>query len=104
MPVAIVAVGRPEIYTDALKASGIKVLHAISTPRHAEKAEAAGVDPFICEGFLSIDWTHWTPGLINILSFLFCWCEIAARSGKGHKTRVVGNAAVRIAANHFREG
>ena len=44
VPVAIVSVGRPEIYTDTLKAAGIKVLHAISTPRHGQKAEAAGVD------------------------------------------------------------
>lgn len=51
VPVAIVSVGRPDIYTDALKAAGIKVLHAISTARHGQKAEAAGVDAVICEGF-----------------------------------------------------
>ncbi len=51
VPVAIVSVGRPDTYTDALKAAGIKVLHAISTPRHGQKAEAAGVDAVICEGF-----------------------------------------------------
>ena len=51
VPVAIVSVGRPDIYTDKLKAAGIKVLHAISTPRHGQKAEAAGVDAVICEGF-----------------------------------------------------
>ena len=51
VPVAIVSVGRPDIYTDALKAAGIKVLHAISTARHGQKAEAAGVDGVICEGF-----------------------------------------------------
>lgn len=51
VPVAIVSVGRPDIYTDALKAAGIKVLHAISTPRHGQKAESAGVDAVICEGF-----------------------------------------------------
>ena len=51
VPVAIVSVGRPDVYTDRLKAAGIKVLHAISTPRHGIKAEAAGVDAVICEGF-----------------------------------------------------
>jgi enoyl-[acyl-carrier protein] reductase II len=51
VPAAIVSVGRPDIYTDALKSAGIKVLHAISTPRHGQKAEAAGVDAVICEGF-----------------------------------------------------
>ena len=51
VPVAIVSVGRPDIYTDTLKAAGIKVLHAISTARHGQKAERAGVDAVVCEGF-----------------------------------------------------
>ena len=51
VPVAVVSVGRPDIYTAKLKAAGIKVLHAISTARHGQKAEAAGVDAVICEGF-----------------------------------------------------
>ena len=51
VPVAVVSVGRPNVYTEALKKAGIKVLHAISTPRHAQKAEEAGVDAVICEGF-----------------------------------------------------
>lgn len=51
VPAAIVSVGRPDVYTDRLKAAGIKVLHAISTARHGQKAEAAGVDAVICEGF-----------------------------------------------------
>ncbi|UCH06340.1 MAG: nitronate monooxygenase, partial [Deltaproteobacteria bacterium] len=51
VPVAIVSVGRPNVYTATLKKAGIKVLHAISTPRHAQKAQEAGVDAVICEGF-----------------------------------------------------
>ncbi|MFW6334447.1 MAG: NAD(P)H-dependent flavin oxidoreductase [Desulfosalsimonas sp.] len=51
VPAAIVSVGRPETYTETLKNAGIKVLHAISTARHAEKAAQAGVDAVICEGF-----------------------------------------------------
>ena len=51
VPVAIVSVGRPETYTGVLKDSGIIVLHAISTARHGTKAEEAGVDAVICEGF-----------------------------------------------------
>jgi enoyl-[acyl-carrier protein] reductase II len=51
VPVAIVSVGRPEVYTETLKKAGIKVLHAISTARHARKAQEAGVDAVICEGF-----------------------------------------------------
>jgi enoyl-[acyl-carrier protein] reductase II len=51
VPVAIVSVGRPDTYTGVLKEAGIKVLHAISTPRHGQKAEMAGVDAVICEGY-----------------------------------------------------
>ena len=51
VPVAIVSVGRPDVYTRLLQDAGIKVLHAISTARHAIKAEQAGVDGVICEGF-----------------------------------------------------
>lgn len=51
VPAAIVSVGRPDVYTETLKNAGIKVLHAVSTPRHAQKAQEAGVDAVICEGF-----------------------------------------------------
>ena len=51
VPVAIVSVGRPDVYTKTLKDAGIKVMHAISTARHAQKAEEAGVDAVICEGY-----------------------------------------------------
>lgn len=51
VPVAIVSVGRPDTYTGVLKEAGIKVCHAISTAQHARKAEAAGVDAVICEGY-----------------------------------------------------
>ena len=51
VPVAVVSVGKPETYTRVLKDAGIKVLHAISTARHGKKAEDAGVDAVICEGF-----------------------------------------------------
>jgi enoyl-[acyl-carrier protein] reductase II len=51
VPAAIVSVGRPDTYTQVLKETGIKVLHAISTARHGQKAQEAGVDAVICEGF-----------------------------------------------------
>jgi enoyl-[acyl-carrier protein] reductase II len=51
VPAAIVSVGRPEVYTETLKKAGITVLHAVSTARHAQKAQEAGVDGVICEGF-----------------------------------------------------
>lgn len=51
IPIAVVSVGGPDVYTRILKDAGVKVLHAISTARHARKAEEAGVDAVICEGF-----------------------------------------------------
>jgi NAD(P)H-dependent flavin oxidoreductase YrpB (nitropropane dioxygenase family) len=51
VPVAIVSVGRPDVYTETLKNAGIKVLHAVSTPTHARNAEKIGVDGVICEGY-----------------------------------------------------
>lgn len=51
VPVVITSVGGPNIYTKALKDAGIKVFHAISTPKHAKKSEEAGVDAVVCEGF-----------------------------------------------------
>ncbi len=51
VPVTVVSVGRPEVYTEELKKAGIKVLHAVSTAKHAKRAEESGVDAVICEGF-----------------------------------------------------
>ena len=51
IPVCILSVGSPEVYTEVLKDAGIKVLAAVSTTRHARKAEEVGVDGVICEGY-----------------------------------------------------
>jgi NAD(P)H-dependent flavin oxidoreductase YrpB (nitropropane dioxygenase family) len=51
VPAAIVSVGKPDVYTRQLKDAGIKVLHAISTPKHARRAEELGVDAVVCEGY-----------------------------------------------------
>ncbi|MDY6856341.1 MAG: nitronate monooxygenase [Thermodesulfobacteriota bacterium] len=51
VPVAVVSVGSPDVYTKVLKDAGIKVLHAVSTASHAKKAEKTGVNGVICEGF-----------------------------------------------------
>lgn len=51
IPVAITSVGAPNVYTKVLKDAGIKVLHAVSTPSQARKAEDMGVDAVICEGY-----------------------------------------------------
>jgi len=49
--VVITSVGPPNVYTKTLQDGGIKVFHAVSTATQAKKAEAAGVDAVICEGF-----------------------------------------------------
>ena len=51
IPVAILSVGSPEVYNKVLKDGGVKTLAAISTTRHAKKAEEVGVDGVICEGY-----------------------------------------------------
>ena len=48
---AITSVGPPNVYTKAFKDAGIRVLHAVSTASQARKAEQAGVDGVICEGY-----------------------------------------------------
>jgi len=50
VPVAIVSQGTPNMYTQTLKNAGIKVLHVVATPKHAKKAEDAGVDAIITSG------------------------------------------------------
>jgi NAD(P)H-dependent flavin oxidoreductase YrpB (nitropropane dioxygenase family) len=50
VPVAVVSQGSPEFYTERLKKAGMKVLHVVANPRHAQKAEAAGVDAVITSG------------------------------------------------------
>jgi enoyl-[acyl-carrier protein] reductase II len=51
VPVVITSVGAPNVYTKPLHDGGIKVFHAVSTPRHAKKAEEIGVDAVVCEGY-----------------------------------------------------
>lgn len=51
VPVVITSVGGPNVYTKTLQSAGIKVFHAVSTPKHAKKSEAIGVDAVVCEGF-----------------------------------------------------
>jgi enoyl-[acyl-carrier protein] reductase II len=47
----ITSAGSPKKYTQELKKHGAKVLHVISTPEFALKAQDAGVDAVIAEGF-----------------------------------------------------
>jgi len=51
VPVIITSAGNPKLHTERLKAHGIQVLHVVSSAKFAQKAEAAGVDAVIAEGF-----------------------------------------------------
>ncbi|MBW2322828.1 MAG: nitronate monooxygenase, partial [Deltaproteobacteria bacterium] len=50
VPVAVTAAGDPRLYTELLHSGGVKVLHVVSSVKHAQVAEAAGVDGVIVEG------------------------------------------------------
>ena len=51
VPVVITSAGNPKTYTKWLKDHGITVIHVVSSTRFAQKAEAAGVDMVVAEGF-----------------------------------------------------
>ena len=49
--IVFTSAGNPETWTSALKAEGIKVVHVVSSLKFAKKAEEAGVDAIVIEGF-----------------------------------------------------
>ena len=51
VPVVFTSAGSPRKWTDHLKASGCTVIHVVSSAAFARKAEAAGVDAVVAEGF-----------------------------------------------------
>ncbi len=51
VPVVITSAGNPKLWTAQLKSKGCKVMHVVSTLRFALKAQEAGVDAVIAEGF-----------------------------------------------------
>ena len=51
VPIVFTSAGNPKIWTDHLKSRGIKVVHVVSSVRFAIKAEQAGVDAIVAEGF-----------------------------------------------------
>ncbi|MCX5833114.1 MAG: nitronate monooxygenase [Deltaproteobacteria bacterium] len=53
VPVVITAAGNPVLFTKTLKENGIIVIHVVSCVDLAKKAEDAGVDAVIAEGFES---------------------------------------------------
>jgi enoyl-[acyl-carrier protein] reductase II len=51
VPIVFTSAGNPATHTARLKAAGITVVHVVSSTKFALKAEAAGVDAIVAEGF-----------------------------------------------------
>jgi enoyl-[acyl-carrier protein] reductase II len=51
VPIVFTSAGNPATYTAYLKSKGIKVVHVVSSVKFALKAQAAGVDAVVAEGF-----------------------------------------------------
>jgi enoyl-[acyl-carrier protein] reductase II len=51
VPVVFTSAGNPKAWTSTLKSKGITVVHVISSSTFAQKAEAAGCDAVVAEGF-----------------------------------------------------
>lgn len=51
VPIVVTSAGNPKTWTETLHKAGCKVLHVVSSAKFALKAEAAGVDAVIAEGF-----------------------------------------------------
>lgn len=49
--IVFTSAGNPKTWTQFLKEKGITVVHVVSSVKFAQKAEAAGVDAVVCEGF-----------------------------------------------------
>ncbi|WP_369049481.1 NAD(P)H-dependent flavin oxidoreductase [Tenacibaculum sp. UWU-22] len=49
--IVFTSAGNPKTWTPFLKEKGITVVHVVSSVKFALKAEAAGVDAIVCEGF-----------------------------------------------------
>ena len=51
VPIVFTSAGNPKTYTSHLKEKGITVVHVVSSVKFALKAQAAGVDAVVAEGF-----------------------------------------------------
>src|SRR5690554_559294 len=51
VPIVFLSAGNPKTYTSYLKEQGIIVVHVVPGARFAKKAEDAGVDAIVAEGF-----------------------------------------------------
>lgn len=51
IPIVFTSAGNPKTWTKTLQDAGIKVVHVVASVLFAKKAEAAGVDAIVAEGF-----------------------------------------------------
>lgn len=51
VPIVFTSAGNPKAWTQHLQSHGIRVVHVVSSVKFALKAEAAGVDAVVAEGF-----------------------------------------------------
>ena len=51
VPIVFTSAGNPRTWTETLKKNGILVVHVVSSVKFAKKAEYAGVDAVVAEGF-----------------------------------------------------
>ena len=51
VPIVFTSAGNPRTWTETLKKNGIFVVHVVSSVKFAKKAEDAGVDAVVAEGF-----------------------------------------------------
>lgn len=51
VPIIFTSAGNPKTFTTVLKQEGIKVVHVVSSSKFAKKAEDAGCDAVVAEGF-----------------------------------------------------
>lgn len=51
VPIVFTSAGNPKTWTSTLQNEGIKVVHVVSSSLFAQKAEAAGVNAVVAEGF-----------------------------------------------------
>ena len=51
VPIVFTSAGNPRTWTETLKENGILVVHVVSSVKFAKKAEDAGVDALVAEGF-----------------------------------------------------
>ena len=86
VPIVFTSAGNPKTWTEHLKSHGIRVAHVVSSVKFALKAQAAGVDAVVAEGF-EAGGHNGKGGDNNTLLGAFCGgCARCARDcGRRHR-------------------